>query len=303
MLCYNISERQRHDPLLFDPAAISRHRHVSRLVGASPSDAGGGARPAALARGVVGDRAVTDLLTFSNVTLSYDRHAAVHHLSGSVRDGSMTAIIGPNGAGKTSLLKAVLGLIPHREGRIDSALKRRDIAYLPQHADIDRRFPITVVDAVQIGLWSVTGAFGAVGRRGRERVIAALAAVGLAGFENRQLASLSSGQFQRVLFARLLVQDARLILLDEPFAAVDARTTADLLALLANWHDEGRTIVSVLHDYDQVRRHFPETLLLAREAVAWGPTAEALAPANLNRARSMAEAWDESAPICERSVA
>ena len=246
---------------------------------------------------------MTDLLTFRDVTLSYDRHAAVHHLSGAVRSGSMTAIVGPNGAGKTTLLKAVLGLVPRCEGRIDRALARRDIAYLPQHAEIDRRFPMTVLDAVQIGLWPVIGAFGAVGPNGREKVAAALAAVGLTGFEARQLASLSSGQLQRVLFARVLVQDAQLILLDEPFAAIDARTTADLLAVVANWHAEHRTVLSVLHDHDQVRRHFPESLLLAREAIAWGPTAEALAPANLRQAWAMAEAWDESAAVCERSVA
>jgi zinc/manganese transport system ATP-binding protein len=119
----------------------------------------------------------------------------------------------------------------------------------------------------------------------RSRVLQALAAVGLAGFEQRWLGELSVGQVQRVLFARVLLQDAGLILLDEPFNAIDARTTADLLALLVRWRDEGRTVVAVLHDLDQVRVHFDQTLLLARETVAWGPTAEVLRAENLFRPR------------------
>ncbi len=130
----------------------------------------------------------------------------------------------------------------------------------------------------------------------------ALAAVGLSGFARRPVGSLSAGQFQRLLFARLLVQDAPILLLDEPFTAVDARTAADLLAILRRWHGEGRTILVVLHDLDLVRAEFPEALLLAREKIAWGPTAEALSPANRLRARMMAEAWDEAAPPCHQAA-
>jgi zinc/manganese transport system ATP-binding protein len=106
-----------------------------------------------------------------------------------------------------------------------------------------------------------------------------------------------------VLFARTLLQDARLILLDEPFTAIDARTTADLLKVVHRWHGELRTVVAVLHDIEQVRAHFPDTLLLAREVVAWDSTAEALSPANLRRARAMAEAWDDDAMVCARGAA
>jgi len=98
------------------------------------------------------------------------------------------------------------------------------------------------------------------------------------------------------------VQDAPILLLDEPFTAVDARTAADLLAILRRWHGEGRTILVVLHDLDLVRAEFPEALLLAREKIAWGPTAEALSPANRLRARMMAEAWDEAAPPCHQAA-
>jgi zinc/manganese transport system ATP-binding protein len=122
--------------------------------------------------------------------------------------------------------------------------------------------------------------------------------VGLQGFEYPNVGSLSSGQLQRVLFARLLVQDAELILLDEPFNAVDSKTTAALLALVQQWHGQQRTIIAVLHDDTLVRQHFPQTVLLARELVGWGPTDQTLTEPNLRRARAMAEAWDEAAERC-----
>jgi zinc/manganese transport system ATP-binding protein len=110
--------------------------------------------------------------------------------------------------------------------------------------------------------------------------------------------SLSSGQFQRVLFARLLMQDAELILLDEPFNAMDSRTTDALLGLIHQWQAEGRTVIAVLHDDAQVRNHFDQAVLLARELVAWGPTAQVLTEPYLQRAHTLAEAWDDEADIC-----
>jgi zinc/manganese transport system ATP-binding protein len=108
---------------------------------------------------------------------------------------------------------------------------------------------------------------------------------------------------QRALFARLLLQDAPVILLDEPFTAIDAKTTADLLDIVRRWHDESRTVVAVLHDIDMVKRIFPQTLLIAREPVAWGETQEVLSAENLLRARRMVEAHDPYAHVCHRSVA
>lgn len=127
----------------------------------------------------------------------------------------------------------------------------------------------------------------------------ALQQVGLAGFNQRSLDSLSGGQLQRVLFARLLLEDAPLILLDEPFAAVDEATTADLLALIQQWHQQGRTIIAVLHDLHQVRSHFPKCLLLARDVFGLGATAEVLTPENLARARKMQVLADPLAPVCD----
>jgi zinc/manganese transport system ATP-binding protein len=234
-----------------------------------------------------------------NVTVAYERHPAVHHVSGAFQAGSLTAIAGPNGAGKSTLLKAIVGELKPASGTIDcGALQRSDFGYLPQAAEINRRFPISVADTVMLGAWKNSGAFGGFSRDDMERAKETLAAVGLGGFERRHIGSLSAGQFQRVLFARLLLQDARVILLDEPFTAIDQRTTRDLLDIVLRWHGDGRTVIAVLHDFEQVRAHFPETLLLARELVGWGPTQDVMSPANLVAARAMAESWDESAEAC-----
>ena len=235
-------------------------------------------------------------VTLADVTLGYDGHPAVHHLDGRFQEGSLTAVIGPNGSGKSTLLKGIVGMLAPLGGRIEHGIAAGDIAYLPQSAEIDRSFPASVADIVALGLWRRRGAFAGISRADYAAIEAALAAVGLVGFENRALDTLSGGQMQRALFARVLLQDARLILLDEPFTAIDERTTADLVQLAARWHGEGRTLIAVLHDAAMVERVFPETLLLAREPVAWGATAEVMRPENLVRARHMTEAWDEHAP-------
>lgn len=246
---------------------------------------------------------MSNVVSFTDLTLGYRRHPAVHHLNGGMRQGSLTAVVGPNGAGKSTLLKGVVGALKPFHGKVTlNGLRRRDIAYLPQQAEVDRSFPIDVLDTVLTGHWRRVGFFRAVDRAMRDEAMAALDAVGLAGFERRPISALSAGQFQRALFARMLLQDAKLILLDEPFTAIDARTTADLLDVVRRWHGEQRTVVAVLHDLDQVRAHFPDTLLLAREPVAWGGTADTLTAANLDRARAMAEAWDDRARPCRRTA-
>jgi zinc/manganese transport system ATP-binding protein len=247
--------------------------------------------------------AMTNSLHFKDVTLGYDRHPAVHHLDGVVAEGSLLAVVGPNGAGKSTLLKSVVGILKPLSGSIElEGFTKRKIAYLPQSADIDRSFPLSVFDLVSAGNWHKTGLFGGIGKTQREHIHAAIETVGLVGFENRPIGTLSGGQMQRVLFARLLLQDARMILLDEPFTAVDTKTTTDLLALIARWHQEGRSVITVLHDMAVVNAHFPETLLLAREPVAWGATADVLTKGNLARARHMIEAHDPHADICARAA-
>jgi zinc/manganese transport system ATP-binding protein len=157
---------------------------------------------------------------------------------------------------------------------------------------------MTLEDLVGLGLIRSRGLFGAITPADRHRLEHAFAAVGLTGFERRGVDEVSGGQLQRALFARVLLQDARLILLDEPFTALDARTTSDLIELISRWPSEGRIVVMVLHDLDMVRKLCPQALLLAREAVAWGPTEEALNPENLLRARRLSEAWSDHAQVC-----
>jgi zinc/manganese transport system ATP-binding protein len=237
-------------------------------------------------------------LTFQDLTLGYNSHPAVHHLSGTVRRGSLTAVVGANGSGKSTLMKGIVGILKPMSGTVVKASGAR-IAYLPQQSELDRTFPARVLDLVSMGLWPRRGLLGRHTAQDRESVAAALQAVGLQDFEQRALDTLSGGQLQRALFARVLVQDADLILLDEPFNAIDAKTVGDLIDLIRRWHGEERTVMVVAHDLDLVRRHFPETLLMARQPMAWGETLATLKPENLLRARRFHEAWEENAPWCE----
>lgn len=236
-------------------------------------------------------------LTFRDLTLGYDRHPAVHHLNGTVDRGSLTAVVGANGSGKSTLLKGIVGALRPLGGKVQRAPGLRT-AYLPQLSELDRSFPATVGDLVALGHWPRRGLLGRHRREDRERAARALSAVGLEGFERRGIDTLSGGQLQRALFARVLVQDADLVLLDEPFNAIDAATVRDLVGLIHRWHGEGRTVMVVVHDLDLVRDHFPHALLMARRPVAWGETAETLRPENLLRARRFDEAWDEGADWC-----
>lgn len=240
-------------------------------------------------------------LVFRDLTLGYNRHPAVHHLSGTVEAGSLTAVVGANGSGKSTLMKGIIGVLKPMDGAILNA-GAASIAYLPQQSELDRSFPARVVDLVSLGLWPRRGLLGRFKPEDREAVGKALSAVGLEGFEKRPIDTLSGGQLQRALFARVLVQDAELILLDEPFNAIDARTVVDLVALIKRWHGEKRTVMVVAHDLNLVRENFPETLLLARQPVAWGDTTETLKPENLLRARRFDEAWREDAPWCEPEI-
>jgi len=236
-----------------------------------------------------------------NLTLGYDRHPAVHHLEGEIPPGAALAVCGPNGAGKSTLLKALAGILKPLGGHIErDGGSAGDIAYLPQLIDIDRTFPIDVHDFVAMGAMRRIGLFGRLGADERARAEKAIARVGLTGLEDRPIGTLSGGQMQRVLFARLIMQDQPVILLDEPFGAIDEATTDDLLTLIGEWRDDGRTVIAVLHELDLARRAFGQTLLLARERIAWGDTHDALCAENLARARAMSEAYDRQARECLR---
>ncbi len=241
-------------------------------------------------------------IVLHDLTLGYERHPAVHHLSLALPPASLVAVVGPNGAGKSTLLKALAGQLQPIGGRIDGLGPHQRVAWLPQANGIDRGFPISVEELVLLGLWHEVGALGRHSAAHRRACHAALASVGLLGFEKRAIDTLSGGQFQRALFARLILQDAPVVLLDEPFAAIDQRTTTDLLALLHQWHAQGKTVIAVLHDLAQVRSHFPHTLLLAREPVAWGRTADVLTTDHWTKALRLQEPFDNDAGPCEAPV-
>ncbi|MDD5586376.1 MAG: ABC transporter ATP-binding protein [Alphaproteobacteria bacterium] len=213
------------------------------------------------------------LITLDNVTVQYGRHTALQDVSGAFGAGSLTAVAGINGSGKSTLLKVIAGVVKPSMGRVTLCEKcAPQIAYLPQTSTIQRDFPISVLQAVVSGFWRETGSVKRISENLKNCARAALAEVGLAGFEERQISALSGGQFQRLLFARLILQDAQIILLDEPFAAVDSETTARLIQILLNWHKEGRTIICVLHDLLMIRKYFPESFLLAGKCLGRGHT-------------------------------
>ena len=230
----------------------------------------------------------TPAIQVEHLFLGWRDKVAVRDLSGSFAQGGLHAVVGPNGAGKSTLLHALTGQLSPLKGRIRLAGKGlKDLAFLPQRAELDHSFPITVYDLVAMGAWQRIGAWRGLSELEHERIQQALVQVGLEDFAARPISTLSGGQLQRVLFARLAMNDAPTLLLDEPFAAIDKATTDDLLAMLQRWHAQGRTIIVVLHDLHMVREHFPHTLLLAGQAVAWGDTAEVLSPEHLHLARHL----------------
>jgi zinc/manganese transport system ATP-binding protein len=232
-----------------------------------------------VARRSLGDPVSPPPIRLDHLTLRHDTREAVRDLTGTFASGSLTALTGENGAGKTTLLQALAGLHPPSSGSIDrGGLKPSDIALLPQGSQLDRSFPIACRDVVALGLSGRIGPFRGIGQRQLREAEQALASVGLPDLGGRAIGAMSAGQFQRVLFARLMLQDAAVLLLDEPFAAVDTATAHDLLRILQRWHKQGRTIVTVLHDLDMARAHFPETLHLGAGQAFWGPTVGHIAP-------------------------
>lgn len=227
------------------------------------------------------------VIELDQVSLGWRDRVAVRDVSGAFERGSLTAIVGPNGAGKSTLVKGIMGSLTPLKGRIRILGGRHELACLPQAAQLDRQFPISVYDMVALGAWRRVGAWRGFHEAEHARVQEALETVGLADFATRMVATLSGGQMQRALFARLMLHDAQVLLLDEPFNALDSDTTADLLALIRSWHAQGRTILAVLHDLDMVRAVFPQTLLLAGQTVAWGATASVLTQDNLHQARHL----------------
>ena len=236
-------------------------------------------------------------IKIQNLTVSYNFHPAVHHLSATINQGQWLAIVGPNGAGKSTLLNVLAGIITEYEGSI-KGINPNNVAYLPQQTKLDKDFPITVLELISTGLWQEIGFSGGLSDTQIERCMNALEAVGLDGFENRLINTLSGGQLQRSLFARVLMQDQQVILLDEPFNAIDTKTLTDLTLVIKEWQNKNRTIIMVTHDLEYVKDNCPTSMLLAKECIDLGLTKSVLTKENLDNAKKVSEAFDENSAWC-----
>jgi manganese/zinc/iron transport system ATP- binding protein len=225
-------------------------------------------------------------LHIEDLTVTYGDAPVVWDVDLDIPPGVMAAIVGPNGAGKSTLIKAALGLVPATAGHarifgLPVTQARQRVAYVPQRQSVDWGFPALVRDVVEMGLYGRLGWFRRPGRAEAARVAAALAQVGLSDLARRPIGALSGGQQQRVFLARALVQEADLIVLDEPMAGVDAPTESAIVALLHDLRDRGKTVVVVHHDLTTVARYFDWLVMLNRAIIAQGPVAQIYTPENL----------------------
>ncbi|WP_022791481.1 metal ABC transporter ATP-binding protein [Weissella halotolerans] len=216
------------------------------------------------------------MLQIHHLTAGYAVKPVFETLSVDFSPGAITGIIGPNGAGKSTLIKAVLGLIPRQAGTVTFAGQpikklRRQIAYVEQRADLDLSFPINVEELVLTGTYSKLGLFKTPGKAERQAAQAALAQVKLLDFRKRQIGELSGGQLQRVFVARAIVQEAQVVILDEPFVGIDMHSEAEIMKILQAWREAGKTIIVVHHDLNKVRQYFDDLVVMNHGIIAAGP--------------------------------
>jgi manganese/zinc/iron transport system ATP- binding protein len=223
-----------------------------------------------------------------DLTVAYHTQPVLWDVDLVLPEGKLIAIVGPNGAGKSTLLKAMLGLVKPLTGWVKvfgaSYEQRRSwVGYVPQRESVDWDFPTSALDVVMMGLYGRLGWLRRPGRAQREAALACLDKVGIRELAERQISQLSGGQQQRVFLARALAQEARLHLMDEPFAGVDATTERAILTLLQELRATGRTVVAVHHDLQTVGEYFDHVVLLNMRLVAAGPVATTFSPENLQR--------------------
>ena len=220
------------------------------------------------------------------INVAYENREVLSQVSKQLYFNKSYAVVGPNGAGKSTLIKAMMGQIPLSSGSFEyHQCRPNEFSYLPQVNGINRGFPVSVLDLVCLGHWKTSGALRSM-RQTEPAAFAALNEVGLKGLENRQMNQLSSGQFQRVLFARLILQDSRVIILDEPFSGVDVETEKDLLQLMEKWRKQNRCVITILHDIQTAKKCFTEVILLNRRIIKAGSAPDVLTPRYISLAYS-----------------
>ncbi|MQQ09810.1 ATP-binding cassette domain-containing protein [Epibacterium sp. SM1979] len=238
---------------------------------------------------------MADLLKIRNLALGYPGLTLFRGLSMDVTQGTSLAVLGANGSGKSTFVKMLLNLIDPLAGKLSWPNGRpSEVGYLAQLTEFDRRFPLRVRDLVAMGAWKGFGLRGHLSAETHDKITSALEATGVLEIADRSLHTLSGGQLQRALFARVIMQDTPLILLDEPFAAVDQNTEAHLLTLIDRWRDEGRAVILVVHDLSSVLDRCDHVLLLGGGTASFGPVRDILTPERLVSQKYLSEsqaAW------------
>ncbi len=225
---------------------------------------------------------MTAIFQIDNLTLGYPNLTLFRDLSMEVRQGENLAILGTNGSGKSTFVKMLLGLIKPLSGKLNWLNGTpSEIGYLAQMTEFDQRFPIRVRDLAAMGSWKGFGLFGRLDTKTKDRIDASMDATGVLDLADRSLHTLSGGQLQRALFARVIMQDAPIIILDEPFAAIDQSTEAHLLSLIDHWREEGRAVVLVIHDLSSVLDHCSHALLLGNGQAKYGTVEAIITPEHL----------------------
>ena len=201
------------------------------------------------------------MIAFRNLQVGYQGQSVTPVVTTELAQGSMTALMGANGSGKSTLIKTIAGLLPPVKGQCELHVPRREVGWLPQRSELETRFPLTVYELVSIGCWPRCGWFGGINRALRKEISDALDAVQMSDYADAQPSTLSGGQLQRVLFARLMLQRSRLWLLDEPFNGIDSKTVTLLMSILQQQQQQaGTTLMVVLHDHPLVERYFTDVL-------------------------------------------
>jgi ABC-type Mn2+/Zn2+ transport system ATPase subunit len=230
---------------------------------------------------------VGDALEIRDLSAGYGAGLALRDVTMTLPPATITAVVGPNGSGKSTLLKAILGLTPQMSGEVqvgmvDADRARDRIAYVPQREAVDWGFPITAADVVLMGRYPRLGLLRRPGSVDRRRVAEALARVGMAPFAMRQIGALSGGQQQRVFLARALVQEASVLLLDEPMTGVDQATEKAINELLHDLRSDGTTVVITTHDLESAADDCDLLAFVNHRLVAFGPPSETFTPETLH---------------------